>query len=569
MRLLVRTIDRGGDCRLLANLEVARMPAPSRRLLTLARARCSVREQKPELARRLLTALLVERRDDEAARSAADLLAGLLSTAERGRLPILVGLTLHDHREFERASSFLARLGGVNPALAGHEAVEAHQALGYCQLILRRYQVAAASFGELARRVGNPALQARALFHRGRSFELAGDWRHAALSFRQAFRTDRAGEWAAPALAAALRLEWRSGNESGGRELFELLKSDPRFAAEARRAALFLAVSDLVRGRRDRAGAWLTEAWGGRGGEAEVSYWRGRLAELAGSRDKAALSYVEALRGEPRDPLGQAALRRLSEGAMAGAALALGRRLSGSARLADLEAATLLLPADDAARRTAQGRLRAALLRDGRAASFLRMRELPVAQWPLWNAPLDTPEEALLALGVWPEGAPAVREHFPLTSPTLALTGARLAAREDALAQSVGMAEGLDARRPAPLPRESLPRPFLQLLYPAPAREALAAAAREHRLDPALLAALVRAERLSPSWRRSAPASWPPPNARECASRAGSRPRRRGSRRASRTPAARPRRRSRRSRRASSRRPSGGRSATAASPRSC
>jgi tetratricopeptide (TPR) repeat protein len=500
VRLLVRTIDRGGDCRLLPNLTVAQMPAPSRRLLILARARCAVKEEKPELARRLLTALLIERRDDEAAGSAADLLAGLLSDSERGRAPALIGLTLHDHREFERASFFLGRLGGIGSinGLAGHETVEAHHAFGYCQLVLRRYQVAAASFGELARRIGNPVLQARALYHRGRSLELAGDWRNATASFRQAFRADRTGDWAAPALAAAMRLEWRSGNESGGNQLYGLLRSDPRFANEARRAALFLAVSDLVRGRRDRADSWLSEAGGDRGSAVEVSYWRGRLAELAGNRDKAALAYLDALRDEPRDPLAQAASRRLSEGAMAGAALALGRRLSASAKLADLEAATLLLPADDAAYRPAQGRLRAALLRDGRAAPFLRMRDLPVAQWPLWKAPLDTPEETLLALGVWPEGAPAVREHFPLSSPSLALTGARLSARQDALAQSVGIAESLDSRRPAYLPRELCPRPFLQVLYPTPARENLSALAREHRLDPSLLAALARDERLSP-----------------------------------------------------------------------
>ena len=45
---------------------------------------------------------------------------------------------------------------------------------------------------------------------------------------------------------------------------------------------------------------------------------------------------------------------------------------------------------------------------------------MPPGGWPLWRQPLTSPEEVLLALGVWEEGSPAVGEHFPVAAPALA-----------------------------------------------------------------------------------------------------------------------------------------------------
>ena len=38
---------------------------------------------------------------------------------------------------------------------------------------------------------------------------------------------------------------------------------------------------------------------------------------------------------------------------------------------------------------------------------------VPPAAWPLWEDDLSAPEETLLALGLWSEGASAALELFP------------------------------------------------------------------------------------------------------------------------------------------------------------
>src|SRR5262249_49676320 len=81
-----------------------------------------------------------------------------------------------------------------------------------------------------------------------------------------------------------LRLEWRSGAESTAAELYRLLGTRPGWHAQASRAALFLAASDVVRGRSDRASAWLdrARAFGSKEDQPEVAYRRGRLAGRQG-----------------------------------------------------------------------------------------------------------------------------------------------------------------------------------------------------------------------------------------------------------------------------------------------
>src|SRR5688500_11448237 len=114
VQLLSRTLAAGGDCRLLGGLKLEELPAAQRRILTLSQADCALRSGARELARGIFVALLEENRNDDTARAAAERLAGLVSDRERGRLPLLLGLVFHQHRDFERALTQLHR--ALDPA---------------------------------------------------------------------------------------------------------------------------------------------------------------------------------------------------------------------------------------------------------------------------------------------------------------------------------------------------------------------------------------------------------------------------------------------------------------------
>ena len=117
---------------------------------------------------------------------------------------------------------------------------------------------------------------------------------------------------------------------------------------------------------------------------------------------------------------------------------------------------------------------------------------MPIAKWPLWRAALDRPEEMLLALGLWQEGGPAVRAHFPPTAPSLAFTGALQLARAGQHARAIELAEALRQRTPGRVPIAWQPRAYRAALYPEAFRAEVEAQARARRLDPRLLLAVVR-----------------------------------------------------------------------------
>jgi soluble lytic murein transglycosylase len=518
VRLLVQSIGRGGDCRLLRGFRTRQLGAAERRQIQLAQADCDLRAGAPAQARTLLVALLDDNHEDEVARIAADRLAGLVGESERGRVPLLLSTTFFEHREFDRSVRQLAPLfapaatapadpripgGRVGPGTAAggrsrkppaRELAEARYALGRVDFWQGRFETAATTFAAAAEVAPNAAERARALLQQGRSYEMLRDWQRATASFRLAFVAEPGGEWAAPALLGTLRLEWRRGNEDAGTAILALLGSRAKWRDSARRAALFLASSDLVRGRADRAGAWLERAATGAPDEErpETAYWRGRLAELQQRAPAAIAAYLEALRADPYHPLARAALRRLNAGPLAAEARAAGRRLAASHSVQDLEDAWLLLGPGDAGGRLAEQRLRAQLLANPAVAPYLRMSEVPTGSWPLWSAPARRPEDLLLALGLWHEGGPAVREHFPPAQPDLALTGSMLLARNGEPARSIQLAEALRERLPARLPLELLPPAFQRCLYPFAYREPLLAEGRLRGVDPYLLAALIR-----------------------------------------------------------------------------
>jgi soluble lytic murein transglycosylase-like protein len=495
VRLLDHTLGEGGDCQLLRLLRSELMAAPQRRDVQLLQADCALRTNYPEIARSLLVNLLEESRDDEVARLAAEHLTPLVSESEHGRVPMLIGLTFERHGDFDRALVLLQRAAGKGNALSPRDAYETQLGTGESLMGDQRYAEASLAFARLATLAKNAGDRARALYEEARCHELRGAWPAADRTFRQAWAAEPQGpSWAAPALLSALRLEWRAGPEAPALSLYAKLAADPKWRGETARAALFLAVSDLVRGRHDRAGAWLAKArLGGADDRLEADYWSGRQAELEKNGRAAVARYLDVLRADPYHPLAHSARARLAADPLAHAAAAEGRRLLIAGRLDDLYGAWLLL-AGDPAGKVAQGRLEEMLLADRRAAPYLRLTQVPVRRWPLWESRLDRPEEMLLAMGLWDEGAPAMREHFPLSDPSLAFTGAVLLARAGDLARAMGVAEELRARAPAHVPLVLQPLEYRRLLYPFPYPEIILAQGRIRGVDPALLIALLREE---------------------------------------------------------------------------
>ncbi len=438
---------------------------------------------------------------DEAARTAAERLAPA-AERERGRLPRTVGLTLHDHREFERALALLRRGHSGNAAGGGAQELELRWAQVRAQMAQGRYGPAAVMLGEaaeLARRAGDSRRRARALAQQGQAYELLGRPELAAASFRQAFVAQPDGDLAGPALLASLRLARLQGDEAAVAERFRQLGTRWAWRAPAARAALILAAADLARGRLDRPAqvmAWLDRgaAWGSREEKVEVAYWRGRLAELTGDGRGAIAQYLAACRSDLYHPVAQAALARLRGPALVRIAAAEGRRLAARTDGDGLYDAWLLLGDGDPTGRLARRKLTRRLLEDRVAAPYLRLAEVPMAEWPLWRASLNRPEEMLLALGLWQEGWPAVRTHFPPTVPSLAFTGALQLGRAGQHAHAIGLAEALRQRTPGRVPIAWQPRAYRAVLYPEAYRAEVEAQARQRRLDPRLLLALVREE---------------------------------------------------------------------------
>ncbi|MES1242966.1 MAG: transglycosylase SLT domain-containing protein [Acidobacteriota bacterium] len=493
--LLSRTLSLGGDCRLLGGLRIEELPMPQRRILTLSQADCALRAGSRELARGLLVGLLEQNRDDDTARGAADRLDMLVSDSEGGRLPLLLGLVFHQHRDFERALAHLHRALDPAEGLSEREIAEGRYAQGRSLFWLERYAPAAIVFGGLATVSRRPEDRSRALYQQGRCYELIGQWMLAAESFSRAYLAQTDGEWAAAALFSSLRLRWRSGAETDTQAFYDLLTSRREWREQALRASLFLASSDLVRGRRDRARGWLDRALPETPDERlEIAYWRGRLAELERNPLAAVASYLEAMRLDLYHPLSQAARDRLALEPLARAAAVEGRRLSASTKFEDLYGAWLLLGNNTETGKACWFRARHALLADPRRAPLVKLVQVPVAAWPLWQAPLRRPEERLLALGILHEGAPAVRQYFPVTEPSLAYTGCRLLARAGEHERSILLAEALRLRSGDRVPVIFQPRDFHHILYPLPYRETLTSQCKLRGVPPDLLASVIREE---------------------------------------------------------------------------
>lgn len=514
-RLLRRSLAEGGDCRVLNGIREAQLPRSERREVTLARGACAFRRGEDERARQGLVALLEEERGDDVARQAAELLAARLppprlppprlpmyrrSGPERANAELveLVGLTFHQHRQFVLSSQLLDRV--LEPLDRSSRRLRDEELDTYYARVRNdfwqgQYLVAAAGFSRLAERTTDLPRRADALYQQGRSLELAGNWQGASAGFRGAYLADPRGTWGSVGLLAALRLEWRSGREDAALELYDLLQTPGHSRDLVARAALFMAASDLVRGRGDRAGAWLSQAERSSGvSPGELAYWKGRLAEIRGEASGAVLAYLEVLRQEAHHPFALEARRRLESPELAARAESLGLRLAASGRIDDLVSAWLLLGEDHPRGRMALASLVLRLRRDPQAGPYLRLAPVPVEEWRLWQQELQGPEERLLAMGLWQEGAPAVSRHFPLREPQLAFTGSLHLAAAGESRRALAIVEVLDQSRPRWLPDRLLPQALRQLLFPLPYPELITTAAARHGIDPFLLAAIIREE---------------------------------------------------------------------------
>jgi soluble lytic murein transglycosylase len=499
-RLFARSLTLGGDCRLLAGLGAWELPDEQRRTLELAAADCELRSGRPHRARPLLLALLEESLEGETARAAAERIASLTPPSRSpAEVALLLGMAFHRHREFRESALFLEvglEDGPRTPSVTERERLlEARYSLARSYFWLRDYAAAAARFGELAADESDPEKRARALYQQGRCFELHGDWKAAAGAFRQVPEVDPTGDWTAPALLSALRVEWRGGREETAVEHLDHLRARREWRSMLQRAALFLATSEIVRSRPQQAAAWLEQIGRATGPtQVEVDYWRGRLAETQNQKLTAVRRYLSVLLADSYHPLAQDARERLAAPSMAATTREEARRLAQTGRSRDLQSVWLLLGDSDAAGEAARRRLDRNLHRDPTARVFLEMTAVPPADWPFWENPIHQPEELLLALGIVEQDSSVVQRNFPVAQVSLGLTGSRVLAHAGLIRPAMHQAEILLLRVPGSVPPALLPSIIQELLYPLAYYPTVVSQAERFGIDPFLLMAVIREE---------------------------------------------------------------------------
>lgn len=510
--LFARSIDAGGDCRVFRGVAGRRLGARERRLLDVVDAECAIRDGDRLAAGLRLCEVLEDGGEGDAARWAAEKLRDLLRGANRLAEELadrdcepdyLVGMTFHHHRHFDLSIPHLeravGRLGGRRTVSSERE-FEARFALARGYFWREQFGIAANRFADLVLRTRNLADRAEVLYQQARSLELAGDWANADAVFRRAYQTDRSGELAGPALLSALRLEWRSGKEQQALHLLSVLAQIPEAREYTCRAYLFLAVSDLVRGRRDRAEAWLDAAERlDRSSTLEADYWRGRLAELAAGEDREAAAravdrYLAVALASPYHPLAVDARTRFDQGPLVRAVAAEASRRSASGDPDDLLAVWLLRGDASLEGRAARRALIARHASVPATAAFYRLSPVPVARWPLWERDLEGASEMLLALGLVDDGVEAVRRHFGGESVDLAYTGSRLLLDARRVREAIELADAFARPLSRRVPEPVRPREVRVLLHPLAWGEVMAEQAERFGTDPHLVAAIVREE---------------------------------------------------------------------------
>ncbi len=497
VRLLERSIEAGGDCRLLRNLDRKSWGTTHRRRLTRLQAICAQRAGDGEAAREILFMLLEEKRDDDIALNSVHGLVPLVGPKLPVRQHWLMGMTFYSHRQFDFAMHHLARtlvqLASTH-AINEEEAFECRYALARSHFWLAHYQAAADAFGALAVNSKSSRRKAQCFYQKGRSLELGGAWPEALQSFDRALQAEHRGRWADASLIAAMRLHWLRGEQEAGLQKLQKLKSlsSPNTTS---RALMFLVSTDIVEGRSERAADWLREAQAlGRVSSQELAYWRGRLAELRGDWNQAVLEHVAAMVENTYHPYGVASRQRLATPRLLAASQQYRVRWQRSNRPEDLYAAFLLSRGQQEASWQARRRLENLLLQDSAAAPFMTLAMQPTAEWPLWQSSLSRPEDMLLALGIFDQPASMVLRHFPVSKPSLAFTGSRMLSSSGATRRSLYLAEVLAKRIPKRLPPQLLSTDYRRLLFPFRYSYLILKETQRRQVDPYLLAGLIREE---------------------------------------------------------------------------
>lgn len=521
-RLFVRSIQGGGDCRVLRGVTARlgeRLPDAQRRLLAVVEAQCADRADDELRAGLLLCEILQESREDDPGRLAAEELDALMrrvgslrrALAARDCEPEMeVGLTLHHHRQFDVSVPYLeraaSRLGGGRTVSSDRE-FEVLYAIARGYFWREEFDTAAERFAALVSRTRNLRERASVLYQQARSEELAGDWTTADGTFRKTYLTDREGELAGPALLSAMRLEWRGGREAPALHLLAILSRVPEAREYASRAYLFIAVSDLVRGRRDRAPDWLAAAERlDRDSSFEATYWRGRWAELgaaageAGMAAEAVRHYLEVALDSPYHPLALDARERFRSSELAAAADAEARRRAATGRPDGQLAAWLLRGEESLEGRAARRAMVVGYAADPDLAPFYRLNLVPVSRWPLWDRDLDRAPEMLLGLGLVDDGASIVRRTFGGGSPDLAYTGSRLLLAAERVPEAMLFTSAYARPLLRRVPDPAQPSEIRTLLYPLAWRERIEAEAKRFGIDPHLLAGVIREESRYDPW---------------------------------------------------------------------
>jgi len=491
--LLAETLRRGGDCRLLTALDSWPLDTASSRLLRLSRAGCHRAEGLSGVDAELLT-LLAEDTTDGVALAAAERL-DTTRAAISAEANLDVALAFFGQRSFDRALDYFSRAlaSGALPA-SRRDDYDLRYSVARSHFWLGDYSRAAESFGDLILLAGDAAERARAHYQRARAFELAGNTAAADAAFADAVAADPHRGWAAAALVSRLRLSWLGGRENEALVFYQQLASRSRWQGSRARAALFLAASDLVQGRADRAGAWLGTAAATTGTHLpELAYWQGRQAEASGDLDRAVDRYRAALVDSPYDPWALDGRARLAAPALAELTARATARLAATGRDRDLLAAWLMAP-ESATGSSARASLHAQLRSRETERTFLELTVAPTTAWPFWQRSLSRPEERLMAVGAWRAAAPVLANHFPAAEPRLALTRSRLLAEGGLTRPSILAAEILARRAPSTVPVPLWPTELLRQLYPLAHGGAIRHRAQAAGFDPRLLAALIREE---------------------------------------------------------------------------
>ena len=353
---------------------------------------------------------------------------------------------------------------------------------------------AAASFLGAASSTKTATDRARSLYQRARSLELSGLWNPARTTFLQVFRTSPQSSWGVNGLFSAMRIDWRFLREEEALQLYTLLRNQRRYPRTITQAALFLASSDLVQGRSDRAEGWLRQAASGdRLFSLEVSYWRGRLAELQGEYKTAQRHYLAILRTAEPHPLVQGARGRLRGKEL----LAIRRQSVATLRTSDNlsdQWTAWLLAFDFSEEEELREVFVKSLGEHPEEAAVINLAPLPMEDWTLWKENLGSAEKRLIGLGLMEEvGTKTLLRIFPTTDARQAFSASMALSRRGAHRKALYLAESLE-KHIRNVPSDLQPSLFRRLLYPLPWRSSLLKESREAGVDPLLLASIIRQE---------------------------------------------------------------------------